>query len=93
MKAFAGNREKIRSLMRRTFCEFMPMSQFEVWGRHKLAFFESILDTFKTDGEKGNSPANDDTTFGGSSNDIQDLKKQLEEMQSRLKALDIRPEE
>ena len=69
------------------------MSQFEVWGRNKLAFFESTLDTFKTDGEKGNSPANDDTTFGGSRNDIQDLKKQPEEMQSRLKALDIRPEE
>ena len=69
------------------------MSQFEVWGRHKLAFFESTLDTFKTDGEKGNSPANDDTTFGDRSNDIQDLKKQLEQMQSRLNALANKSEE
>jgi polyhydroxyalkanoate synthesis repressor PhaR len=84
MKAFAGNQEKIRNLMRGTFSEFMPMSQFEAWGRHNLAFFESTLDMFKSEGKTLSSPANDDTTFGDRSNDIQDLKKQLEEMQSRL---------
>jgi len=91
MKAFAGNQEKIRNLMRGTFGEFMPMSQFEAWGRHNLAFFESTLDMFKSDRKTQSSPANDDTTFGDRSNDIQDLKKQLEQMQSRLNALAINP--
>ena len=91
MKAFAGNQEKIRNLMRGTFGEFMPTSQFEAWGRHNLAFFESTLDMFKSDRKTQSSPANDDTTFGDRSNDIQDLKKQLEQMQSRLNALAINP--
>ena len=42
MKAFAGNQEKIRNLMRGTFGEFMPMSQFEAWGGTTWRFLRAL---------------------------------------------------
>jgi len=92
MEAFARNQEQMRSYMNDSFGETNPFRQMEEVGRRNIAMFQqalSVFTPFTTTGGKPDQPPataqpTDDTK---SENELDDLRKQMLQMQNQLNKL------
>ncbi|MCB2101169.1 MAG: polyhydroxyalkanoate synthesis repressor PhaR [Rhodobacterales bacterium] len=91
MQSFARNQEQMRHYMRDTMGGLMPFGQFEEMGKQNMALFEQAMKMFSPfygTGLEGDSLAEPEIGNGESkSQNLDDLRSQLEQMQRQLDAL------
>ncbi len=93
MKAFSGNQDQMREVMEQTFGTNAAMKPFEEMARQNMAMFENAMKMFNPmaaqqgGAHDGETPAASDAS---STDESDDLRKQLEQMQQQLNELSKR---
>ena len=92
MKAFSGNQDQMREVMEQTFGTNAAMKPFEDMARQNMAMFENAMKMFnpmaaQQGGQGAETPAAPEAS---SSDESDDLRKQLEQMQKQLNELSKR---
>ena len=93
MEAFARNQEQMRSYMTETFGEVNPFRQMEEVGRRNIAMFQqalSVFTPFAAPGAAEQPPAAaqpKDAAAAEADSELDDLRKQMLQMQNQLNKL------
>jgi len=93
MQTFSANQEQYRKAMEDTFGSFFPMQQLEDMGKQNMSFFENAMKMFAAGAanqEQPQKPARKTEPAPKaekSDSDLNDLKQQLSDMQSKIDAL------
>ncbi len=90
MENFAKHQDQIRSYMQDTFGRFFPYTQFEDMARQNLALFNRAANMFRpfnAEGETPETPPRPETDRPASSDEVRELKRQMQQLQSQLDAL------
>ena len=90
MENFAKHQDQIRSYMQDTFGRFFPYTQFEDMARQNLALFNRAANMFRpfnAEGETPETPPRPDADRPASSDEVRELKRQMQQLQSQLDAL------
>ncbi len=97
MKAFAKNQEQMRDYMKDTLGSVSPFGQFEDLGKKNMAMFEEAMQIFSPfmpgggEEEEGEKPekntAGKSSGPGARSAPMDDLRKQMEQMQQQIDKL------
>jgi len=100
MQAFSRNQEKLTDYMNETFGGMFPFGQFEEMNKQNMAMFERAMSFFTPfGGQEGVKPgqpmppaaAGDDRKAGSSDDQLADLRRQLEQMQSQIEEMEKSP--
>ena len=90
MENFAKHQDQIRSYMQDTFGRFFPYTQFEDMARQNLALFNRAANMFRpfsNEGETAETPPRAEADRPASSDEVRELKRQMQQLQSQLDAL------
>ncbi|HMR31207.1 MAG TPA: polyhydroxyalkanoate synthesis repressor PhaR [Geminicoccaceae bacterium] len=90
MENFAKHQDQIRSYMQDTFGRFFPYTQFEDMARQNLALFNRAANMFRpfsAEGEATDAPARPEADRPASSDEVRELKRQMQQLQSQLDAM------
>lgn len=83
MKSFSQNQERMRDYMQSTF-GFNPFAQFEEVGKQNVAMLERAMKMFTPFAAGGEAPKPAERTAASDNATIDELKRKLDELQSRL---------
>lgn len=94
MDAFAQNEQSMRDAMQQAFKGFFPSEQFENMARQNMAMFQNAMRMMTpfaqadaSEPESGSKPENSDAQASSPLGGVEDLKAQLDAMQSQLEGL------
>lgn len=92
MDSFAQNEAQMRDVMQNTFKGLVPMERLEEMGKQNMALFENAMKVFNPFAPPGNATSNspeatEDAPSSNKTEDIDDLKAQLNAMQAQLSKL------
>ena len=93
MKAFSGNQDQMREAMEQAFGNNAAMKPFEDMARQNMAMFENAMKMFNPmAAQQGGTPGAETPAAaeGASTDESDDLRKQLEQMQQQLNELSKR---
>lgn len=85
IRSFSENQEKMRDYMQETIGSVFPFSSLEEMGKQNMAMFERTMQMFSAFAQSGQASAED--AERQDKEKVAKLEKQLEEIQSQLKAL------
>ncbi len=91
MEAFGRNQEQMRSYMKESFGGIFPFDRFQEMSKQNIAFFEQAMKMWSPfrSGQPGAAPeaAPSATKPEPKSNDLDDLKSQMQALQKQLESL------
>ncbi len=91
MEAFAQNETQMRNIMQHTFKGLIPVERMDEMAQQNMALFENAMKMFnpfaQVSRNGGSAAAQKPTADSGKSEDIDDLKSQLNAMQAQLEKL------
>jgi polyhydroxyalkanoate synthesis regulator protein len=91
MRSFSENQDRVRNYFQETMGGVFPFAGLEEMGKQNLALFEQTMRMFspfgKAEADADAEPAANSTSDAPQSEDIDELQKKLDDLQTELKRL------